>query len=223
MALRSKTVESNTPLPVIEPQLAQIYRDQDALRTMKRRLTNYGLSEVELPNPAQCQALAVLGDWQRHRLLQSDFANGSFEHLVRIGLVDCQVDQVSTPILRMLAGATRARAGVRSVAEQLAHPAALHPLEPGLLQCPVHVQGWWGQPARLHWQTTRRVDYLRIAPDPIFGVAPALIATGKRDCVGDFGLDIDQGQVSVRLLADGRIYEQRIQIERLPPQLEGRI
>lgn len=204
-------------LPLIERLLTQAYRYLPILQATRLRLLNYGLSEEQLPDDRQCRALTLLGDWERHVLIQQHYAAGEFTHLTAIGLARGEIGQCPTPLLRLFALAAPYLAGARTVAEQLENPESATVAGPERFACAHSAQGYWGQTACIHWRA-RAIDFLWIHPDPIFGVAPALIALGADETPGHFPIRVDDGDILFRALADdGRVYEHRLTVSTINP------
>lgn len=207
--------------PRVEQLLAQAWRYRPALRAARHRLLNYGLSEEQLPDAGQCDAWALLGDWERHRLLQEHYANGEFAHLTAIGLARGDIAECETPLLRLFALAAPHLTGMRTVAERLQNPETVTVAGSEHFACANATQGYWGQPARIHWRA-RQTEFLWIKPDPVFGLAPALIALGIDETLGYFPISVDDGTILFRALAtDGRIYEHRLTVKTVNPLTEA--
>lgn len=197
-------------LPLIERLLTRAYRYLPILQATRLRLHNYGLSEEQLPDDRQCRALASLGDWERHVLIQQHYAAGEFAHLTAIGLARGEIGQCPTPLLRLFALAAPYLAGARTVAEQLENPESATVADPERFACAHSAQGYWGQTARIHWRA-RGIEFLWIKPDPCFGVAPALLAIGSGETIGHFPISADDGAILFRALAtDGQVYEYQL-------------
>lgn len=206
--------------PVIERLLTQAGQHRPALRATRQRLGNCGLSEEQLPNDRQCDVLAALGDWDRHRLIHEHYAHGEFGHLTAIGLARGEIGQCATPLLRLFASVAPHLEGMRTVADRLRNPEAVSVAGLERFACADSAQGHWGQPARIHWRA-KSVEYLWIDPDPCFGLAPALIALGSDETVGDFPISVDEGAIRFRALAsDGRVYEHRLAVTVANPLAE---
>ena len=198
--------------PVVERLLAQAHVNLTSLLATRDRLSNHGLSGEQLPSVPQCRALALLGDWDRHAVLQTHYANGEFAHLSAIGLIRGEIDQCSTPLLRLFAIAAPALVGMRTVIERLQHPEVVTVADPEHFACAETRQGYWGQPARIHWRA-RGIEFVWIKPDPCFGVAPALLAIGSGETIGHFPISIDDGAILFRALStDGQIYEHQLML-----------
>ena len=189
---------AETPTHPVEALLNAAYINLKTLRERHCTLTRSGIDSDHLPREEALMAFCLLGDHERADLLEKIGEHWAILHSK--GLVRGEIEVASSPELRLIAHALPFIDAIDDVWQRLSN-AELAPEAPQqILRCATGVSGLWGQIARLHFEA-QDVLYLLIAPDPIFGLQPALVAAEANGwCVGSFSFSIDTGSITISLL-----------------------
>jgi hypothetical protein len=159
-------------------------------------LERSGIGRDHLPDELELMAFALLGDYERDKQLEQVRAHWS--DLQSKGLAHGAIDDATTAELRMLNDLPTQSIGNIWQRLQDAEDAPEPPH--GVLCCPTHVRGLWGQLARLPFMV-QDVQYMLIVPDTTFDSQRALVAaepSGQR--VGSFVIPINNGAITISLL-----------------------
>lgn len=188
---------AETAIPRIETLLAAAHRNFDALRERRTALERSGVGRDHLPDELELMAFALLGDYERDK--QREQVRAHWSDLQSKGLAHGAIDDATTAELRLLKHALPHAQAIGNVWQRL-QDAEQAPEPPhGILCCPTHVRGLWGQLVRLHF-TVQDVQYMIIAPDTTFDLQRALVAAEPSGQAGSFVIPINNGAITISLL-----------------------
>jgi hypothetical protein len=194
-----------TATPRIETLLDAMHRDLNALHERRSALVRSGIDRNHLPDGVALMAFALLGNHGRDALLAQ--ISGHWASLQSKGLVYGAIDDAPTAELRLLALALPHAEVIGPVWRQLRETAEANEPPREVWRCPTRVRGLWGEEARLHF-SLKGVSHLLIAPDPIFGLQPAMLAVDPDGGhTGWFAFPTDNGNITISLLhRSGEVY-----------------
>lgn len=201
---------AETATPRIETLLIAAHHDHAVLHERRGALLRSGIGNDHLPDELTLMAFALLGEHERAALLEQVRVHWSV--LQSKGLVHGAMDDASTAELRLIAHALPHTRAIGDVWQRLQDAVQTSAPPHGILRCATRVRGLWGQLARLHF-SAQDVPHMLIAPDPIFGLQPVLVAAEPGGCLaGAFTFPIDNGAIAISLLhRSGEVFRHMVQ------------
>lgn len=203
----SKTSQTR-PIPRVETLLATAHAQYAALAARRGLLGHCGIAAEHLPEDSALMAFALLDDHDRQSLLHT--LAPEWQTLRAKGLAEASLDSTPGPELRLLAHALPLLGAVQDVWQRLQETDQAEDAPAEVLRCPSRVRGLWGQAARVHFLAVDSA-FLLIAPDPVFGAAPALLAADAAGrCGGSFTFPVDDGAITLTLQRRGGMLCRRV-------------
>ena len=198
--------------PRVETLLNAAYRDRAALRIQRTLLVRVGVGDEHLPDETVMTAFALLGDHGRADLVKE--LRADWPRLQAGGVVQGSLDDAPTPTLRMVLLALDMIGGLDDILRQLADVGEAPEAPPEVLRCSDHVQGLWGQEAHFYF-SAHDAAYVRIGPDRVFGLQPALVAADETGWIeGSFVFPIDNGVITISVMRrDGEVFRKIVRVE----------
>lgn len=198
--------------PYIETLLAAMHHDLAALEGRRDALERAGIARDHLPDEVALMAFALLGNHEREVLVAQ--LRPHWATLESKGCVYGAINEIITPLLRLLAHALPHANTIDPLGEQLRNAGDAPAPPSDVWRCAAHVGGLWGQQARLHF-SMQDVQHLLIDPDSVFGLRPRLLAADpEARHTGAFSFPIDNGAITISLKhRNGEVYRHVVEVK----------
>lgn len=175
-------------------------------------LLQRGIREDDLPKKQDLRALALLLDHDRRSLFEE--LQEHWQALLDRGLVTSEIQEASTPLLRLMSIVLPHISEVDTVWEMLSenHEGFPEPSQEIFRSVNAISRAYWGQPLDIQFQG-RDIDRLLITCDQVFGYQDALLISDSGRLAGSVNLIADNGTIRFVLLTrDGNTFSKKITI-----------
>ena len=193
-----KSNSLNTTEPNVNELLESVHLNYETLKSRAQVLVRSGISIENLPEDCFLKAFALLGNHDR-KALERELI-GNWQALVSKGLAKGSINTAPTPELRLLIHAQPFTDALEDAWMRMVKATEIEDAPPEVFRCSKRIIGYWGQQARLHFES-QGIERALITPDKVFGLQSTMVtAEPSGSLAGSFMFPIDDGEITFKLM-----------------------